>query len=214
MWNEPLWMPGREQGSLWRDLQLLFPAQLVGERRPPWGKHDPRPGLRGEDRGGRWQASFLAAAALLPSAMGMTLRLRWNQSRAWRQVWVRRPRSLTYQLCALGQRHFPSLDFVFFMDKIELERTSHLPGNPRGSWGTKCWGALWILRRSARARCSCGEESLSSSFWEGGCLWCRYHIVGLDAVGAEGGCHQAGSLLSIRVRLVTSSVLFKGWRTW
>lgn len=37
-----------------------------------------------------------------------------------------------------------------------------------------------------------------------------YHIVGLDAVGAEGGCHQAWSLPSIRVRLVASSVLFKG----
>lgn len=46
------------------------------------GKHGSRPGLRSEDRGGGWRAGFLAAAALLPSAVGVTLRLRCDRSRA------------------------------------------------------------------------------------------------------------------------------------
>lgn len=52
--------------------------------------------------------------------------------------------------------------------------------------------------------------ALSSNFQEGGCLWCRYHIVGLYAAGAEDGCGQALSLLALEWGLLRALSFSKG----
>lgn len=55
-----------------------------------------------------------------------------------------------------------------------------------------------------------GASSWRKRAFERNCSWCKYHIIGLDALGTEDGCGQAWSFPGIRVRLVEGSVLFKG----